>query len=365
MSIRSQPSPESPLPAENNLPRADPTELLAWYDRHRRVLPWRAPPGEPANPYRVWLSEIMLQQTTVATVGAYFDRFVARFPDIRTLAAAPLDDVLHLWQGLGYYARARNLHACARAVVERHGGRFPETEAELRALPGIGGYTAAAITAIAFDKCAAAVDGNVERVVARLFAIREPLPESKPRLRALAAGLVPEARAGDFAQALMDLGAMLCTPRRPRCVLCPWRRGCAAAAAGIAEDLPIQAGKPERPLRHGVLFWLSRPDGAVLLRRRPEKGLLGGMIELPSTAWREGGWSMTEAVAAAPASTEWRQLPGIVQHGFTHFRLELALLAGTTDARIEGIWAKPKDFAQYALPTLTKKAIRHAQSALT
>src|SRR5262249_34252117 len=180
----------------------------------------------------------------------------------------------------------------------------------------------------------------------------------------LAAGLVPEAHAGDFAQALMDLGAMLCTPRRPRCVLCPWRRGCAAAAAGIAEDLPIQAGKPERPLRHRGLFWLSRPDGAVLCRR-PEKVVLGGMIDLPSTPWREDSWSMSEAVAAAPASTEWRQLPGIVQHGFAHFRLEVALLAGTTDARIEGIWAKPKYFAQYALPTLTKKAIRHAQSALT
>jgi A/G-specific adenine glycosylase len=338
--------------------------LLEWYDRHRRDLSWRAPPGERPEPYRVWLSEIMLQQTTVVTVGAYFDRFVARFPDIRALAAAPLDDVLHLWQGLGYYARARNLHACARAVVERHAGKFPKDPAQLRALPGIGDYTAAAIAAIAVDYRAAAVDGNVERVVSRLFAVREPLPEAKPRLRAFAAALVPESRAGDFAQALMDLGAVLCNPRRPRCVLCPWRGDCAAAAAGIAESLPVQTAKPERPLRYGVLFWFSREDGAVLLRRRPEQGLLGGMIELPSTPWRQEPWDLDEAVTAAPATTDWTRLPGTVLHGFTHFRLELALLAGVSRGDFDGIWAKPAEFGRYALPTLTKKAIRHAQSAL-
>jgi A/G-specific adenine glycosylase len=365
MSTRSKISAESLPLGEPGTRRPDPAALLAWYDRHRRDLPWRSPPGQRPDPYRVWLSEIMLQQTTVVTVSGYFDRFVARFPDIRALAAASLDEVLHLWQGLGYYARARNLHACARAVVERHGGRFPHAPVELRRLPGIGDYTAAAIAAIAFDHRAAAVDGNVERVVARLFAVREPLPEAKPRLRSLAAALVPESRAGDFAQALMDLGAVLCTPRRPRCVLCPWRGCCAAAAAGIAETVPAQVGKPERPLRYGVLFWLRREDGAVLLRRRPEKGLLGGMIELPSTPWREAPWSADEAVAAAPTTTEWCQLPGIVQHGFTHFRLELALLAGTTREPIDGIWATSKEFARYALPTLTTKAIRHAQSALT
>src|SRR5438105_1807988 len=225
--------------------RPDPAALLAWYDRHRRLLPWRSPPGQPPDPYRVWLSEIMLQQTTVATVGPYFDRFVARFPSIRALAAASLDEVLHLWQGLGYYARARNLHACARAVVEHHDGRVPGDPAELRALPGIGDYTAAAIAAIAFDRPLAAVDGNVERVVARLFAERAPLPAVKPRLRALAASLVPAERAGDFAQALMDLGAVLCTPRRPRCVLCPWRQDCTAAALGIQESLPMPGEKPE------------------------------------------------------------------------------------------------------------------------
>ena len=275
----------------------------------------------------------MLQQTTVATVGPYFDRFVARFPDISALAAAPLDAVLHAWQGLGYYARARNLHACAQAVVAAHDGRFPDDPALLRKLPGIGDYTAAAIAAIAFDRPVAAVDGNVERVVARLFAERTPLPRGKKRLRALAASLVPKQRAGDFAQAMMELGASLCTPRRPRCVLCPWRADCAAAALGIAEDLPAQAEKPERPLRHGVAFWLTRADGAVLLRRRPEHGLLGGMIELPSTEWREAPWDAAEAVATAPAAADWRALPGTVHHGFTHFRLELGLFAGTTAGR--------------------------------
>jgi A/G-specific adenine glycosylase len=234
----------------------------------------------------------------------------------------------------------------------------------LRGLPGIGDYTAAAIAAIAFDRPVAAVDGNVERVVARLFAERAPLPGAKHRLRALAASLVPQGRAGDFAQAMMDLGAVLCTPRRPRCVLCPWRADCAAAALGIAEDLPAQAEKPERPLRHGVAFWLTRPDGAVLLRRRPDKGLLGGMIELPSTEWRETSWDAAEAVAAAPALAEWRALPGSVRHGFTHFRLELAIVAGTTAEPPAGLWATPVEFKNHAFPTLTRKLVRHAMSAL-
>src|ERR1700730_165797 len=330
--------------------RPDPAALLVWYDRHRRALPWRSPPGEPADPYRVWLSEIMRQQTTVVTVAPYLDRFVARWPDIRALAAASLDEVLHEWQGLGYYAPARNLHGCARAVIERHGGRLPEHPEQLRALPGIGEYTAAAIAAIAFDHRSAAVDGNVERGVARLFAVDQPLPQAKPKLRALATELVPGRRAGDFAQALMDLGATLCTPRRPRCVLCPWRTDCAAAAGGIADDLPVRLAKRERPLRYGVVFWLGREDGAVLLRRRPEKGLLGGMIELPSTPWREAPWSESEAIEAAPAITEWSALPGTVQHGFTHFRLVLALMTGHTAEPPDGIWARPAEFKNYALP---------------
>jgi len=344
--------------------RADPALLLAWYDRQRRDLPWRAPPGQRPDPYRVWLSEIMLQQTTVATVAPYFDRFVARFPSLSELAAASLDEVLHLWQGLGYYARARNLHSCARAVVERHRGNFPDDPRQLRLLPGIGEYTAAAIAAISFDRRVAAVDGNVERVMARLFAERAPLPAAKPRLKAFAAALVPDERAGDFAQGLMDLGATICTPRRPRCILCPWRENCAAAAMGIAESLPVQAEKPERKLRHGVAFWLTRADGAVLLRRRPEQGLLGGMIELPSTPWRAAPWSESEAIEAAPAAMAWTALPGTVQHGFTHFRLELALMAGTTTEPLPGLWATPGEFKDYALPTLTKKLVNYARSAL-
>jgi A/G-specific adenine glycosylase len=346
----------------------DPESLLAWYDRHRRDLPWRAPAGVRPDPYRVWLSEIMLQQTTVVTVAPYFDRFVARWPSVSALAAAVLDEVLHQWQGLGYYARARNLHACAKAVVERHGGRFPDDVAGLRALPGIGDYTAAAIAAIAFDRREAAVDGNVERVVARLFAVREAMPTAKPRLRALARELVPPQRAGDFAQAMMDLGATICTPRRPRCVLCPWRDCCAARAGGFAEDLPARAEKPERPLRRGVVFWLTRGDGAVLLRRREEKGLLGGMIEVPSTPWRESPWSDAEALTHAPANASWTRLPGTVHHGFTHFPLDLTILAATTEASQDnvpgGIWARPEEFKDYAFPTLTKKVVKHALTVL-
>ncbi|HEY1430228.1 MAG TPA: A/G-specific adenine glycosylase [Stellaceae bacterium] len=351
--------PETP----SSLATPDPTALLLWYDRHRRALPWRAPAGVRPDPYRVWLSEIMLQQTTVATVGQYFDRFVARWPDVSALAAASLDEILQLWQGLGYYARARNLHACARAVVERYRGKFPDDPAALRTLPGIGAYTAAAIAAIAFDRQTAAIDGNVERVVARLYAVPETLPVAKPRLGALAAALVPEQRAGDFAQALMDLGATICTPRRPRCVLCPWRACCAAAGAGLADTLPASTEKPDRPLRYGVAFWLTRGDGAVLLRRRPEKGLLGGMTEIPSTPWRSDPWALDEAIEIAPAAADWEPLPGTVRHGFTHFRLELAILAGRGEA--DGLWSRVDRLGEHALPTLMKKVARHAVSALT
>jgi A/G-specific adenine glycosylase len=340
-----------------------PNALLAWYDRHRRDLPWRARPGEPADPYRVWLSEIMLQQTTVATVGAYFARFVERWPDLAALAQAPLDDVLHLWQGLGYYARARHLHACARAVMERHGGRFPESEVELRALPGIGDYTAAAIAAIAFDQAATPVDGNVERVMARLFAHAEPLPDAKPALRRLAASLTPARRAGDYAQAVMDLGATLCTPRKPRCILCPWRSACRGRAQGIVEALPARRAKGEKPTRRGIAFWAVRPDGAVLLRRRPEMGLLGGMMEVPSTLWREAPWDEDEAKAHAPVRAKWRPLAGVVRHSFTHFHLELAVLAGEVPAGFAkgGSWVKLEDLPTQALPTLMKKVVAHAR----
>jgi A/G-specific adenine glycosylase len=355
---------KSPTLTDASSPRTtpDPAALLVWYDRHRRSLPWRAPPGLPSDPYRVWLSEIMLQQTTVRTVEPYFDRFVARWPDISALAAASRDEVLQLWQGLGYYARARNLHACAQTIVERHGGVFPEEIEALRVLPGIGDYTAAAIAAIAFDRRGVAIDGNVERVVARLYAVQEALPAAKTRLRALATALAPDRRAGDFAQALMDLGATICTPRRPRCIFCPWRSCCAAAASGQAENLPLRGEKPERPLRYGVAFWLTRADGAVLLRRRPEKGLLGGMTEIPSTSWRATPWSLAEALSVAPTSAAWSPLPGTVRHGFTHFLLELAVVAGVGNA--DGIWSPVERLGDHALPTLIKKVARHAISAL-
>jgi A/G-specific adenine glycosylase len=304
----------------------------------------------------------MLQQTTVSTVGPYFDRFVARWPDVSALAGASLDEILQLWQGLGYYARARNLHACARAVIERHDGRFPDDLAALRALPGIGLYSAAAIAAIAFDRRTAAIDGNVERVVARLYAVPKPLPAAKPRLRALAAELVPEERAGDFAQALMDLGATICTPRRPRCVLCPWRTCCAAATAGLADAIPARAAKPDRQSRYGVAFWLTRGDGAVLLRRRPEKGLLGGMTEIPSTPWRSEPWTLDEVIEIAPAAADWAPLPGTIRHGFTHFRLELAIVAG--NGEVDGMWSQVDRLGEHPLPTLMKKVARHAASAL-
>jgi A/G-specific adenine glycosylase len=335
--------------------------LLDWYDRHRRRLPWRSPPGRRPDPYRVWLSEIMLQQTTVATVGPYYADFLARWPTVEALAAAELDAVLHAWQGLGYYARARNLHKCARAVAAEHGGRFPTTEAALRDLPGIGAYSAAAIAAIAFDRPATVVDGNVERVVARLFAVEAPLPAAKPRLRALAATLTPAHRPGDFAQAMMDLGATVCTPRGPRCLMCPWRADCRGQALGVAESLPRRAPKPDKPTRHGVAFWLVDRD-RVLLRRRPERGLLGGMIEVPSTPWRPERWSLDAATAELPADARVALLPGLVRHSFTHFHLELRVATGAAPARgpVDGFWCRFDGLADQALPTVMKKVVAHA-----
>jgi A/G-specific adenine glycosylase len=347
-------------------PTDDPArKLLAWYDRHRRTLPWRAAPGAAADPYHVWLSEIMLQQTTVATVGPYFAKFLKRWPEVSALAAAELDDVLHAWAGLGYYARARSLHACARHVHGELDDRFPDAEAALRELPGIGAYTAAAIAAIAFGRRAVVVDGNVERVMARLFAVETPLPAAKPTLRAHADSLTPTARPGDYAQAVMDLGATICAPRRPRCTECPWAGICAARRAGVTENLPRRAPKAERPTRHGVAFWIERADGAVLLRRRPARGLLGAMMEFPSTEWRARKWSAATARKQAPVDAEWTSLPGQVRHGFTHFRLELDVMAGRVDdGDADGVWCPPDRFGDYALPTLMRKVAAHALTAL-
>jgi A/G-specific adenine glycosylase len=336
-------------------------DLLAWYDRHRRRLPWRAAPGEAADPYGVWLSEIMLQQTTVAAVIPYYRHFLDRWPTIADLAAADLDDVLHAWQGLGYYARARNLRKCAQAVVRDHAGRMPDSEAELLTLPGIGPYTAAAVAAIAFDRKATPVDGNVERVMARAHAIETPLPDVKPELKRLAAALTPSRRPGDYAQAVMDLGATICTPRSPSCAICPWRDGCLGRIRGIAESLPRRKPKKARPTRTGTAYWTISDRGRVLLRRRPENGLLGGMMEVPSSPWLEapafGG--------DAPFMAEWRELPGLVEHTFTHFHLTLTVCVaeGVDEQVADGVWCRLDELKDYALPTVMKKVARHAIDA--
>jgi A/G-specific adenine glycosylase len=338
--------------------------LLAWYDRHRRVLPWRAKPGEAIDPYRVWLSEIMLQQTTVKAVAPYFVRFLARWPDVAALAAARLDDVLRLWAGLGYYARARNLHACAQAVAAR--GAFPRDEFALTELPGIGRYTAAAIAAIAFDACTVPVDGNVERVVTRLFAVEDELPAAKPEVHRLAQTLAPAARAGDFAQALMDLGATLCTPVKPACALCPWMDDCAARHRGDAGTFPRKTRKREGRLRRGAAFVAVRADRCVLVRSRPPKGLLGGMTEVPTTDWSHD-FDDKQALQHAPRlgrAPAWRRLPGVVTHVFTHFPLELVVYAANVSraarAPAGARWVAIETLGDEALPNLLRKVLAHA-----
>ncbi|MGE0749503.1 MAG: A/G-specific adenine glycosylase [Variibacter sp.] len=345
----------------------DPAALLAWYDRHRRHLPWRVASGQPADPYCVWLSEIMLQQTTVKAVVPYYGRFLARWPTIADLAAAPLEDVLKAWAGLGYYARARNLHACAQAVADLPGGRFPDNEKALRALPGIGDYTAAAIVAIAFGRPATPVDGNIERVLARLARIETPLPAAKPLIRRFAAELTPSQRAGDFAQAMMDLGATICTPKRPACALCPWRPSCRAHRAGDPEFFPRKAAKTEGALRRGAAFVVHREDERLLVRTRPSKGLLAGMTEVPTSAW-SGDFDERRALADAPlARRRWRRVPGVVTHTFTHFPLELAVFVTTaakdTPAPAGTRWTPIATLAEEALPSLMRKVIAHALDA--
>jgi A/G-specific adenine glycosylase len=363
---RDKPAPAASCP--------DSATLLAWYDRHRRKLPWRVAPGEAADPYRVWLSEIMLQQTTVKTVAPYFGKFLARWNDIYGLAAAPLSEVLSAWAGLGYYARARNLHACARVVVERHGGKFPQSENALRELPGVGPYTAAAIAAIAYDTPATPVDGNIERVVARLFAVSVPLPQAKPELQRLACGLTPRRRAGDFAQAMMDLGATICTPKRPICALCPWIESCAGYRTGHPTLFPQRARKREGLLRRGAAFVALRDDGFLLVRTRPAKGLLGGMTEVPTSDW-SADFDEVSAVEGAPrlyspsgfGPCEWRRIPTPVRHVFTHFPLELSVYWGSVSARALAPagtrWIDCSKIAEEALPSLMRKVVARALDA--
>ncbi len=350
---------------------ARPALLLDWYDRHRRRLPWRPPAGERADPYRVWLSEIMLQQTGVKTVGPYFEKFLARWPDVGSLGRASQDDVLRMWAGLGYYSRARNLHACAVAVLRDHGGVFPDTEEGLRKLPGIGPYTAAAIGAIAFDIRTMPVDGNIERVVSRLFAVEEPLPQAKPLIGKLASTLLGESRAGDeksragdSAQALMDLGSSICTPKKPACALCPLNDDCVARTRGDQEIFPRKAPKKTGTLRRGAAFIVTRRD-ELLVRTRAEKGLLGGMTEVPGSDWLAGQDDKV-ALKQAPALkgvARWHRKAGVVSHVFTHFPLELVVYTAKVAARTrapEGMrWVPVATLADEALPNVMRKAIAH------
>lgn len=356
-------------------PKATPpaAALLEWYDRHARRLPWRIGPRERAagvipDPYRVWLSEVMLQQTTVTAVKPYYEGFLARWPSVTDLAAAPAEEVMKAWAGLGYYSRARNLKACAETVVSEHGGRFPPDAAGLRSLPGIGDYTAAAIAAIAYDEPAPVVDGNVERVLTRVFRVETALPAAKKEIRALQAALTPVKRAGDYAQAMMDLGATICTPKKPACVLCPWQEWCAASKAGVAETYPRKAGKADRPERQGAAYVAVRADGAVLLRRRPEKGLLGGMTEVPGSAWAEG-LRVDGRHRDAPLAAAWEAADAPVVHVFTHFRLTLAVYRAAFDkataAPADHWWSPPGELPGEALPSVMKKAIEAALPGAT
>ena len=350
-----------PLPATKPFLDAAPA-LLAWYDRARRVLPWRALPGELADPYRVWLSEVMLQQTTVAAVKPYFEAFTARWPTVSALAAADTAEIMAAWAGLGYYSRARSLIACARKVAEEFDGVFPPDEADLIRLHGIGPYTAAAVSSIAFGRRAVVVDGNVERVVSRLFAIADPLPASRPQIRAAADTLTPDDRPGDFAQAMMDLGATICTPRKPACILCPLSGDCAARIAGIAADLPRKLAKAAKPERKGAAFVMRDGAGRLLARIRPDKGLLGGMTEVPGTDWIAGA-PPPDQPAGAPLAAIWANC-GTITHVFTHFRLELTVFAADVAAGTPApqgmFWLEAGEIAGAAFPNVMRKVLARA-----
>lgn len=342
-------------------------DLLDWYDGHARAMPWRVGParrakGELPDPYRIWLSEVMLQQTTVAAVIAYFERFIARWPTVADLAAAEDGDVMGEWAGLGYYARARNLLKCARMVVTEHGGRFPSDHAALLDLPGIGPYTAAAISAIAFDAPEVVVDGNVERVMARLHDIHTPLPAAKPELIVAATALTPRERPGDYAQAVMDLGATICTPRNPACGICPWRTPCAARENGSAALLPKKTPKKPKPIRQGIAYIVQRSDGAILLERREDRGLLGGML-----GWPCSDWTIDTPLPAPPLAADWLPLSEEARHTFTHFHLKLAVevaQVGMNAVPQTGEFVPLTSFQPAQLPTVMRKVFDLARGSL-
>jgi A/G-specific adenine glycosylase len=335
---------------------------LVWWDRHRRALPWRAEPGEIPDPYRVWLSEVLLQQTTAQAATPYYQAFIAKWPTVEDLAAAPVEAVISTFAGLGYYSRARNLHACAKEITGRN-GRFPSEEADLRALPGVGAYTAAAIAAIAFGRQTAPVDGNIARVLARLISLEKPIARARRELAAAARVLAPSRRAGDFAQALMDIGATLCRPRRPACGSCPLAQDCAAFQAGAPEAYPRRPEAKARPRRQGAVFFARRSDGAFLARRRPPHGLLASTIELPGKVWTSKG-SDGGPAGAAPVVARWRRLPGGVEQVFTHFALRLTVYA----AEFEGgapagcFWVTPDAVSTAGFSSMMRKAVEHALS---
>ncbi|HUE63221.1 MAG TPA: A/G-specific adenine glycosylase [Rhizomicrobium sp.] len=338
--------------------------LLAWYDTHRRVLPWRAPAGMRADPYEVWLSEIMLQQTMVQAVAGYYRKFLKLWPTVTALADASQDDVLAAWAGLGYYARARNLHAAAKMVAHEMGGSFPATAEGLRTLPGVGAYTSGAIAAIAYDEKQAAMDANAERVIARVFAIETPMPKAKRELHRLCSALVPD-RAGDFVQGLMDLGSAICTPKRPACPNCPWTDDCRARRNGIQEQLPVKAAKLARPLKRGAAFVVRDRTGAVLLVKRPDKGLLASMLEPPLGPWGQEFPSPSKALTQAPFKAKWKKRPGLVRHGFTHFELETEVYVADIARRpkVKGNWILPEKLRDVALPTVMRKIVEHGLDA--
>ena len=335
------------------------SNLLEWYDVHARPMPWRTPPAEKKagvqpDPYRIWLSEVMLQQTTVAAVKDYFNRFTTRWPTVASLAAADDGDVMGEWAGLGYYARARNLLKCARVITDEHSGIFPDDHATLLTLPGIGPYTAAAISSIAFDLRHVVVDGNVERVMSRLYDIHAPLPASKLELTAKAEHLTPNQRTGDYAQAVMDLGATICTPKSPACGICPWHEPCKARKAGTAPDLPKKTPKKPKPTRHGTVYLGRRSDGAWLLERRPNKGLLGGMLGWPGSDWIDV--TTPRPIGTPPTPADWKTEEGEVRHTFTHFHLLLTVMSATIESNEQLLFLGHNDFRPSDLPTVMRKA---------